>query len=63
LLVLSQVILSLALPFALVPLVMLAVRGDVMGSFVLRGTWRAVAIAATIGIILLDVYLLIVQLF
>jgi manganese transport protein len=63
LLVLSQVILSLALPFALVPLVMLAVRRDVMESFVLRGGWRAIAIAATSGIILLDAYLLIVQLF
>ncbi|MCJ9713528.1 Nramp family divalent metal transporter, partial [Bordetella hinzii] len=30
-LVLSQVILSLALPFALIPLVLLACRGDVMG--------------------------------
>jgi manganese transport protein len=62
LLVLSQVILSLALPFALVPLVMLAVRRDVMGSFVLRGVWRTLAIAATAGIIVLDAYLLIVQL-
>ncbi|OZI61259.1 Nramp family divalent metal transporter [Bordetella genomosp. 11] len=61
LLVLSQVILSLALPFALVPLVMLAVRREVMGSFVLRGVWRALAIAATTAIILLDGYLLLVQ--
>lgn len=61
LLVLSQVILSLALPFALVPLVMLAVRRDVMGAFALRGVWRALAIVATAGIIALDVYLLLVQ--
>ncbi|AOB31814.1 manganese transporter [Bordetella sp. H567] len=61
LLVLSQVILSLALPFALVPLVMLAVRRDVMGVFVLRGTWRVLAIGATTGIIMLDGYLLLVQ--
>jgi manganese transport protein len=63
LLVLSQVILSLALPFALVPLVMLAVRRDVMGSFVLRGVWRAFAIAATTAIIVLDAYLLVLQVF
>ncbi|ARP88613.1 Nramp family divalent metal transporter [Bordetella genomosp. 9] len=61
LLVLSQVILSLALPFALVPLVMLATRGDVMGAFVLRGVWRAAAIAATMAIIALDAYLLAAQ--
>jgi manganese transport protein len=61
LLVLSQVILSLALPFALVPLVMLAVQRDVMGAFALRGVWRALAIVATAGIIALDVYLLLVQ--
>jgi manganese transport protein len=62
LLVLSQVILSLALPFALVPLVMLAARRDVMGPFVLNGMWRAAAIAATAGIIMLDAYLLFAQL-
>jgi manganese transport protein len=61
LLVLSQVILSLALPFALVPLVMLAVRRDVMNAHALKGTWRVAAIAATATIILLDAYLLIAQ--
>ncbi|ANN67649.1 Nramp family divalent metal transporter [Bordetella bronchialis] len=61
LLVLSQVILSLALPFALVPLVMLAVRRDVMGPYALRGIWRALAVAATAGIVVLDGYLLVVQ--
>jgi manganese transport protein len=58
LLVLSQVVLSLALPFALVPLVMLATRRDVMGEFVLPKVWAALAIAATAGIIFLDGYLL-----
>ncbi|KAG4080799.1 hypothetical protein HA402_009970 [Bradysia odoriphaga] len=59
LLVLSQVILSLALPFALVPLVLLARRKDLMGSDALRGPWAAAAIAATLLIIILDGYLLV----
>ncbi|KOF53514.1 MULTISPECIES: Nramp family divalent metal transporter [unclassified Achromobacter] len=57
LLVLSQVILSLALPFALVPLVLLARRASLMGRHALRGGWAAAAIAATAAIILLDGYL------
>jgi len=61
LLVLSQVVLSLALPFALVPLVWLAMRDDVMGSYKLRGTWAMLAILATAGIVLLDGYLLVLQ--
>ncbi|MEJ2921082.1 Nramp family divalent metal transporter [Bordetella avium] len=58
-LVLSQVILSLALPFALIPLVLLACRSDVMGHWKLNGAWAWAAIAATTGIVLLDGYLLI----
>lgn len=58
LLVLSQVILSLALPFALIPLTWLAMRRDVMGKFVLARTWAAMAIFTTGAIIVLDVYLL-----
>ncbi|OZI19337.1 manganese transporter [Bordetella genomosp. 9] len=61
LLVISQVILSLALPFALVPLVMLAVRRDVMGAYVLRGVWCVLAVTATAAIIALDGYLLVIQ--
>ncbi|ARP82406.1 manganese transporter [Bordetella genomosp. 8] len=61
LLVISQVILSLALPFALVPLVMLAVRRDVMGAYALRGIWCVLAVTATAGIIVLDGYLLVIQ--
>ncbi|MFC4276825.1 Nramp family divalent metal transporter [Achromobacter aloeverae] len=61
LLVLSQVVLSLALPFALVPLVWLAMRRDVMGSYTMRGTWAVLAILATVGIIALDGYLLVLQ--
>ncbi|SEJ63666.1 Nramp family divalent metal transporter [Achromobacter sp. NFACC18-2] len=58
LLVLSQVILSLALPFALGPLVVLACRKRLMGRYVLRGAWAWAAIGATVGIIVLDGYLL-----
>lgn len=58
LLVLSQVILSLALPFALIPLVVLARRRDVMGRYALRGAWAAAAVIATAGIVILDAYLL-----
>jgi len=58
LLVLSQVILSLALPFALIPLTWLAMRRDVMGKFVLARTWAAMAVVTTGAIIVLDVYLL-----
>jgi manganese transport protein len=63
LLVLSQVILSLALPFALVPLVMLTVRRDVMGRYALTGVPRMSAIGATAAIIALDAYLLTAQVF
>jgi len=63
LLVLSQVILSLALPFALIPLVALARRRDVMGRYALRGAWGAAAVAATAGIVVLDGYLLVQTLF
>ncbi len=59
LLVLSQVILSLALPFALVPLVLLARQRKLMGDHVLRGSWAVAAIAATALIIVLDGYLLV----
>ncbi|MNT65335.1 Divalent metal cation transporter MntH [compost metagenome] len=59
LLVLSQVILSLALPFALGPLVVLACRKSLMGQYVLRGAWAWAAIAATVSIIVLDGYLLV----
>jgi len=58
LLVLSQVVLSLALPFALVPLVWLALRRDVMGAQVLRGAPAAAAVAATALIVALDAVLL-----
>jgi manganese transport protein len=57
-LVLSQVVLSFGIPFALVPLLLLTRRADVMGVHVNRRatTWIAVAIAALISA--LNVFLL-----
>ncbi|MGH2933383.1 MAG: divalent metal cation transporter, partial [Gaiellaceae bacterium] len=60
-LVLSQVVLSFGIPFALVPLVLLSRRRDVMGVHVNRRltTWTAVAISGLISV--LNVYLLVRQ--
>ncbi|HTS95764.1 MAG TPA: Nramp family divalent metal transporter [Streptosporangiaceae bacterium] len=57
-LVISQVVLSFGIPFALVPLVMLTRRADIMGPLV--NAWRTTAAAAAIAlmIIVLNVYLL-----
>ena len=57
-LVLSQVVLSFGIPFALIPLVLLTRRQDVMGIHVNRPatTWIAAAIAAVISA--LNVFLL-----
>jgi len=57
-LVLSQVVLSFGIPFALIPLVHLTSRHDLMGVHVNRRTttWTAVVIASLIG--LLNVFLL-----
>jgi manganese transport protein len=57
-LILSQVVLSFALPFALIPLLVLTNRASVMKSFVsARRTrvagWCAVAIIVTLNIVLL----------
>jgi manganese transport protein len=57
-LVISQVVLSFGLPFALVPLVMLTRRADIMGLLVNRRI-TTIAAAGTAGlIVLLNVYLL-----
>lgn len=52
-LVLSQVVLSFGIPFALVPLVLLTRRGDVMGGLVNRPltTWTASGVATVIIIL------------
>ena len=57
-LVLSQVFLSFGIPFALIPLVHLTSRHDLMGTHVNKRltTWTAVAIATLIS--LLNVFLL-----
>jgi manganese transport protein len=57
-LVLSQVVLSFGIPFALVPLVLLTRRTDVMGTFVNRGVTTAVASVVAVLIIALNGFLL-----
>jgi manganese transport protein len=57
-LVFSQVVLSFGIPFALVPMILLTRRADVMGAFVnRRGTTVVASIVATL-IILLNVFLI-----
>ncbi len=57
-LVLSQVVLSFGIPFALVPLVLLTRRRDVMGDYVNGRLTSAVAISISVLIAGLNVYLL-----
>ncbi len=57
-LVVSQVVLSFGIPFALTPLVMLTRRRDVMGTFVNHRITTAVAGVIVVLIVLLNVYLL-----
>jgi manganese transport protein len=57
-LVLSQVVLSFGIPFALIPLVMLTRRRDVMGTLVNRPLTTAVAGAVAAGVSALNVFLL-----
>ena len=58
-LVISQVVLSFGIPFALVPLVLFTSRRDVMGGLVNRRTTTAVAIAVAAVISGLNVFLLV----
>jgi len=58
-LVLSQVVLSFGIPFALVPLIMLTSRRDVMGTFVNRRATTVVAWGIAGVIIALNVFLLV----
>ena len=53
------VLLLTVLTFALGPLVVLACRKGVMGQYALRGAWAWAAISATVGIVILDGYLLV----
>ena len=57
-LVLSQVVLSFGIPFALVPLVLLTRRADVMGALVNRRLTTAVTAGIAAVIISLNVYLI-----
>jgi manganese transport protein len=57
-LVISQVVLSFGIPFALVPLLLLTGRADIMGSFVNNRVTNAVAGGIAALIIALNVYLL-----
>jgi manganese transport protein len=57
-LVLSQVALSFGIPFALIPLVLLTSRTDVMGTMVNRRLTVVLASTATALILVLNVYLL-----
>ena len=57
-LVISQVVLSFGIPFALVPLILLTRRADIMGSFVNRSFTTATASGIAVVIIGLNSYLL-----
>ena len=62
-LVLSQVVLSFGIPFALVPLVMLTGRRDIMGVHVNRRTLKITAWTIAIAISLMNVFLIYQQFF
>jgi manganese transport protein len=62
-LVISQVVLSFGIPFALVPLVLLTRRADVMGALVNRRVTTVVASVVAALIIALNVFLLVDTLF
>jgi manganese transport protein len=57
-LVVSQVVLSFGIPFALVPLVYFTSRSDIMGSLVNRRATTATAVLIAAVIISLNVFLL-----
>jgi manganese transport protein len=57
-LVYSQVVLSLLLPVPMVALLLLIRRTDVMGRFAIHGAMQAVAMAATVIVIVLNAILL-----
>jgi manganese transport protein len=57
-LVISQVLLSFGIPFALVPLVLLTRRRDIMGAFVNRGVTTFAASIVALLIIALNGFLI-----
>jgi manganese transport protein len=56
--VVSQVVLSFALPFPMVALILFTSRRDIMGEFVNSRVTRNVAIGATVVILALNAFLL-----
>ena len=62
-LVASQVLLSFGIPFALIPLVLLTRRSDVMGSFVNARATTVVAVVVAALISGLNVFLLVTTFF
>ena len=58
-LVISQVVLSFGLPFAIIPLVMFTRRRDLMGTLVNRRLTTLLASLASLVIIALNVFLLV----
>ncbi len=57
-LVLSQVVLSFGLPFAIIPLVLFTARRDIMGALVNRRLTTFAASLAAAAIVVLNLYLL-----
>ena len=57
-LVISQVVLSFGLPFAVIPLIMFTRRRDIMGALVNRRITTGMAIGVASLVILLNVFLL-----
>jgi len=57
-LVISQVVLSIALPLPMISLIIFTSRADLMGSFANTGMTRVVAIAATILVLALNAVLI-----
>jgi len=57
-LVLSQVVLSFGIPFALIPLVWFTSRGEIMGKLVNHRITTAVAVVVAAGISALNLFLL-----
>jgi manganese transport protein len=59
-LVISQVVLSFGIPFALIPLVLLTRRADVMGALVNRRLTTAASMAVAAVIVGLNIFLIVV---
>lgn len=61
-LVISQVILSFGIPFAIIPLIHLTSKRDVMGDFVNHATLRVTGMVITVAIIALNAVLIVLEL-